>query len=78
MRVTLHQAMSGEVVERVRSGELDAGFTLADVSATGLSVDRLSEIGLVVALPPKFTLQAYSLGLADIVNRLGNRGGRLV
>lgn len=66
IRVTLHQAVSGDVVERVRSGKLDGGFTLADVSATALSVDRLSEIDLVVALPPRFTSQAYDLGLADI------------
>ncbi|WP_129515183.1 LysR family transcriptional regulator [Burkholderia stabilis] len=66
IRVTLHQAVSGDVVERVSSGELDGGFTLADVSATALSVDRLSEIDLVVALPPNYAAQAGDLSLADI------------
>ncbi|WP_175687247.1 LysR family transcriptional regulator [Burkholderia multivorans] len=64
--ITLHQAVSGAVVERVCNGDLDGGFTLADASTSGLSIDRLTEIDLVVALPPRFTRKANELKLVDL------------
>lgn len=54
-----------EVVERVRNGELGDRFTFAGVSATALSVDRLSEVDLAVALPRACARQVDDLSLAD-------------
>lgn len=62
----LHQDVSGKIMERVRTGALDCGFALGDVPPVDLTADRLTEIGLAVALPAHIAARAAALDLEDI------------
>ncbi|WP_178098834.1 LysR family transcriptional regulator [Pseudomonas sp. H3(2019)] len=64
--VTLHQDVSGRVIQRVRANELDCGFALADSMPEGLSAYHLTAIELAVALPANLASAAHDLELSDL------------
>ncbi len=67
IEVALHQDASGQVLNRVRGGDLDGGYALVDAAPEDLAADRLAPIELAVALPMRFAAQAASLSRAEVV-----------
>lgn len=63
----MHRDASGQVLNRVRGGDLDGGYALIDAAPEDLAADRLAPIGLAVALPMRFAAQAASLSRAEVV-----------
>lgn len=51
LKIQLKQCISGEVIERVLTKELDAGYVIGDISVPGLSVISLAPITLYVVAP---------------------------
>jgi DNA-binding transcriptional LysR family regulator len=53
VQLHLRQAMTGEVPEKLESGELDAGFMFGEVASERLFASELRQMEMVVAGPPE-------------------------
>ena len=62
----LLQAMTGEVPEKLESGELDAGFMFGEVASDRLFASELQEMEMVVAGPPEFAAQLARASAAEL------------
>jgi DNA-binding transcriptional LysR family regulator len=66
VRLTVRRDVSGRILQRVRSGELDGGFALTEEISGSLAIDRLAQIDLVLALPTRYAQRAEGLSLEDL------------
>lgn len=54
VEVRLVQSNSGEIIDKLGSGELDLGFVFGEVGRDTLTAQRLGSLELVVAIPPRW------------------------
>jgi DNA-binding transcriptional LysR family regulator len=70
VELTLTEAMSGQQITRIQSGEADVGFVIPPLrDADGLSAEVLARNQMVAALPENHPLaQRQSVALADLAS----------
>lgn len=64
----LEQGISGTVMSKLRSGELDCGYVIAAEKPADLPSHRLGPVGLVVALPHRLKAKAAGMTLEDVLD----------
>jgi DNA-binding transcriptional LysR family regulator len=64
----LEQGISGVVMEKVRAGELDCGYVIADELPSDLAGHRLCGVELVVALPWRLKAKAAAMTLDEVLD----------
>jgi DNA-binding transcriptional LysR family regulator len=64
----LEQGISGVVMEKVRAGELDCGYVIADDLPADLAGRRLCAVELVVALPWRLKAKAAAMTLDEVLD----------
>lgn len=66
LHLHLLQAMTGEVPEKLESGELDAGFMFGEVISEKLFASQLQQMEMVVAGPPGLAEQLARASAAEL------------
>ena len=64
----LEQGISGTVMSKLRSGELDCGYVIAAEKPADLPSHRLGPVRLVVALPHRLKAKAAGMTLEDVLD----------
>ncbi|NJD88058.1 MAG: LysR family transcriptional regulator [Betaproteobacteria bacterium] len=64
----LEQGISGTVMSKLRSGDLDCGYVIAAEKPADLPSHRLGPVELVVALPHRLKAKAAGMTLEDVLD----------
>lgn len=66
LEIKMHHSLSGEVMERIKSGELDAGFFIGTNNDPKVSAIELRQLTYRVVAPPPYRDQIVTAGWKDI------------